>query len=137
MNAMPEAPLHAIEMANRATEAIDVSRFPLRIFLKVVATVQGYDFAIGIIAAERDGNDPKPEKFATKNNISHEVVEQFAMGVSCYAEDPDAAILGVLVERSLEFVRQVVLHELDECTYVRGVRIYDPHTKRRRRDAHP
>ncbi len=137
MSPSPEASAHDVELAKQATESIDVSRFPLPIVSKVRATAQGFVFEIGIIATERDKAGTKRQKFAAEHDISYEIVEQFAMCVSFYNEDRDAAVLGVLVERSLEFIRKVVLHELDECTYVRGVRIYDPHTDRRRHDAHP
>ncbi|RTL06371.1 hypothetical protein EKK58_05320 [Candidatus Dependentiae bacterium] len=125
-------------LAQQANDAIDVSKFPLRIVLKIRATENNCEFEIGIIAMGREGEPTtRPQKFAAIHNVSYEIIEQFAMCVSFYQEDRDAAVLGVLVTQGLDLIRKVVLHELDECTLVRGIRLYDPHTERRRFDAHP
>lgn len=138
MTKQRQADAHWTLLAQQANDSIDVSRFPLRVVLKIKAVANGCEFEIGIVAMGRDGEPtPRPQKFAAVHNISYEILEQFARCVSFYDKDRDAAVLGVLVTQGLDLIRKVVLHELDECTTVRGIRIYDPHTERVRHDAHP
>jgi hypothetical protein len=129
------------KVAREAEAAIDLSRFPLRLQVQILTESFGVEIAVRMDAFDRDAPAERRERMAlgTSETISFDQLEQLADFVDRNrVNNMTSARKAALVERALAFVRCVVLHELDECTQVNGVRIYDPHIPERRRfDAHP
>jgi hypothetical protein len=128
--------------AREAEDAIDLSRFPLALRIRMEMRMPiGVEIAVQMAVVDRDAPAGKRDRMTvgTSEMVSLEQLEELADFVARgdITRGSDAR-KHALVDRALLFVRSIVLHELDECTQVNGVRIYDPHIPERRRfDAHP
>lgn len=126
--------------AREAEEAIDLSRFPLGLAVRFQPHPFHVEIQVKMVVIDRDAPAGSTQRMAvgTAELVSHDQIEQIAEYI---ARDNivewRVARKQALIERALLFVRSIILHELDECTLVDGKRIYDPHTERRRFDAHP
>jgi hypothetical protein len=130
--------------ARDVEEAIDLSRFPLSLQVQLRPMPLWVEIAVQMRVVDRDAPAPigaaKKMLLGTTEDVSHDQLEQHARYLLDLgrAKTGPEAWRGALIECALRFVRSVVLHELDECTYVNSERIYDPHVpERRRHDAHP
>lgn len=121
--------------AREAEDAIDLSRFPLKLQVQMQPEQVGVTIVVRMESIDRDApaGSSKRARFQADDGVSHEVLERhvFALIDSGRAKTATDARKMVLVEFALRFVRSIVLHELDECTLVNGERIYDPHDPER------